>query len=527
MIFTEFRFLPFFAVAFLVHWALRKDSHRKLWLLACSYLFYAAWDWRFLSLILGSTVLDWFAGQGIHASENPKTRKRWLTLSICGNLGILGIFKYFGFFAASAEAFLSFLGFNPGWTTLSIVLPVGISFYTFQTMSYSLDIHRKKIQPTKSFIDLAVFVGFFPQLVAGPIVRAAEFLPQLATSRAWQAVDVRGALVLFFIGFFKKACISDNIAVVVDRYFSSPESYNVLSAWVGVTFASVQVYCDFSGYSDMAIACAALLGYKLRENFNFPFFAGDITELWRRWHMSLSSWLRDYLYIPLGGSRNNSKNDSLSFPIGLAAFFTIACWIFVGKSSSMTFAVAFFLCSVFATVTYLIGTRGQRNTNRNLMLTMLLGGLWHGAAWNYVIWGGMHGLALIFHKEWKRWFPSNRSPGLIRKALGPLLTFWFWALAYLFFRAAGEGENSIQATQHALEGFLFFHSNGTQAIGPSFLIGLIPLLGILHFIAYKGWTQQFWRKIPAWAFAAGLGLITAGMLPFVQPNRQPFIYFQF
>ena len=162
MIFTEFRFFPFFLAAFLVHWTLRKDPHRKLWLLACSYLFYAAWDWRFLSLILGSTILDWFAGQRIHASENPKARKKWLTLSLCGNLGILGIFKYFGFFASSAEVFLAFLGFSPGWTTLNIVLPVGISFYTFQTMSYSLDIYAKKLAPTKSFIDLALFVGFSP-----------------------------------------------------------------------------------------------------------------------------------------------------------------------------------------------------------------------------------------------------------------------------------------------------------------------------------------------------------------------------
>jgi len=527
VIFTEFRFFPFFLAAFLVHWTLRKDPHRKLWLLACSYLFYAAWDWRFLSLILGSTILDWFAGQRIHASENPKARKKWLTLSLCGNLGILGIFKYFGFFASSAEVFLAFLGFSPGWTTLNIVLPVGISFYTFQTMSYSLDIYAKKLAPTKSFIDLALFVGFFPQLVAGPIVRAAEFLPQLATTRIWKRVDVRGALVLFLVGFIKKACISDNIASVIDRYFSAPASYDVLSAWVGVTFASVQVYCDFSGYSDMAIACAALLGYQLRENFHFPFFARNITGLWRGWHMSLSSWLRDYLYIPLGGSRNNSENDGIGFAVSLAAFFTFVCWVFVREDSEMTSGIAILLCLVFIMVAYLIGVRGQRATNRNLMLTMLLGGLWHGAAWGYVIWGGLHGLGLILHKEWKSRKPRWGWLNLTLNGLGPFLTFWFWALAYLFFRAAGEGENSLEVSRHALDGFLFFHSEGTQSIGPPLLIGLVPLLGLIHLIAYKGWTRQFWRRVPAWAFAAGLGLVTAGILPFVQPNSQPFIYFQF
>jgi alginate O-acetyltransferase complex protein AlgI len=524
MIFTEFRFFPFFLAAFLVHWALRRDIHRKSWLLACSYLFYAAWDWRFLSLILGSTLLDWFAGRAIHASSEQKTRKRWLLLSLAGNLGILGAFKYFGFFAESAAALLAFLGFEPHWQTLKFILPVGISFYTFQTMSYSLDIYFRKLKPTRSFLDLAVFVGFFPQLVAGPIVRAADFLPQLTSPRIWNRVDVRGALVLFMVGFIKKACISDNIAGTVDQYFNAPASFDVLSAWIGVTFYSVQIYCDFSGYSDMAIACAALLGYQLRLNFNFPYFASDISDFWRRWHMSLSSWLRDYLYIPLGGSRNDGGSDGPGFALGLAGVSTLACWAVLGSPAllGMGFGVIALLSVVFGMVVWLMSVKGRRTTNRNLMLTMLLGGLWHGAAWNFVIWGALHGLALAWHKEWSRALPDGGLVGGLRKTLAPFVTFWFVCVAWIFFRAEG-----VEVSRTVFQAFVLFHSEGTASLGSAFLLALLPALAILHLGAWRGWTGEAWRKLPPWAFAAGFGLFTAGILPFVQPNSQPFIYFQF
>ncbi|NNE09943.1 MAG: MBOAT family protein, partial [Gemmatimonadetes bacterium] len=343
MIFTEFRFLAFFAVVLAVHWALPRNRPRKVWLLLASYAFYAAWDWRFLSLILGSTVLDYFVGRRLDgAALSEGARKRWVSLSVIGNLGILSAFKYFHFFADSALALLEALGFHADPLTIRIILPVGISFYTFQTMSYSLDVYRRKMRATHDILDLALFVGFFPQLVAGPIVRAREFIPQLARRRARSDVRFRPYLLLFLAGFFKKACVSDNIVGVVDRYFADPASYDALSTWIAVLLYTIQIYCDFSGYSDIAIATAGFLGYTLCENFAFPYFSGSIQDLWRRWHISLSSWLRDYLYIPLGGSRG-----------------------------------------------------GKLFRYRNLMLTMLLGGLWHGAAWTFVIWGAIHGALLV------------------------------------------------------------------------------------------------------------------------------------
>ena len=265
--------------------------------------------------------------------------------------------------------------------TLSIVLPVGISFYTFQTLSYSIDIYAGRLQPQKSLLDLATFVAFFPQLVAGPIVRAADFLPQLAIARSFSQVNVRACLILFMVGFFKKACVSDNLAPIVDRYFSAPETYNALSSWIGVLSYTVQIYCDFSGYSDMAIACAGLLGYELCVNFDFPYLASSITDFWRRWHISLSTWLKDYLYIPLGGNRG-----------------------------------------------------GQLFTYRNLMLTMVLGGLWHGAAWTFVVWGALHGGALIAHKEWKKLMTSRAAATKPKNSLWPiLLTFYWVCITWVFF----------------------------------------------------------------------------------------------
>ena len=357
MLFVEFRFLLFFLGAFLVYWTLGNGTARKAWLLLCSYVFYAAWDWRFLGLVLASTLIDYFVGRGLSRERRPKIRTALVLTSVVGNLGILGFFKYWNFFAQSGGELFDWLGipYHPQVLS-SLVLPVGISFYTFQTLSYSIDVYRGKLQPTRSLLDLALFVGFFPQLVAGPIVRASKFLPQLGRIHVFEQIEFRRWLVLFLVGFFKKACISDNLAPIVDRYFAQPEAYTALAAWTAVLFFAVQIYCDFSGYSDMAIACAGMLGYRLGENFDAPYLASNITAFWRRWHISLSSWLRDYLYIPLGGNR------------------------------------------------------GSRLTMyRNILLTMILGGLWHGARWNFVIWGALHGIALIAHKEWQR-RRARRSP---------------------------------------------------------------------------------------------------------------------
>jgi alginate O-acetyltransferase complex protein AlgI len=303
MIFTELSFLAFFALVFGVHWWLTSHRARKLWLLAASYFFYGAWDWRFLSLIVGSTALDYVVGLRLEGNDDERSRKRWIALSVVANLGLLGVFKYANFFLDSAIRLASALGFEASPHVLGIVLPVGISFYTFQTMSYSLDVYRRELRAVRDPLDFALFVTFFPQLVAGPIVRAIDFLPQLERVRVWRDVRVRACATLFLVGYVKKACIGDNVAELVDPYFKDPALYDALSAWIAVLFYAVQIYCDFSGYSDMAIATAGLFGYELRLNFDFPYFAASIRDFWRRWHMSLSSWLRDYLYIPLGGSR--------------------------------------------------------------------------------------------------------------------------------------------------------------------------------------------------------------------------------
>ena len=474
MLFTEFRFLLFFAVVYTVYWTLHSNRWRKVWLLATSYAFYGAWDWRFLSLIVGSTLVDYVVGLKIDRHRDvPALKRRWLALSLCANLGALAFFKYANFFADSAVGLFAWLGLPANEVTLNIVLPVGISFYTFQTLSYSLDIYAGKLRPRRSLLDLATFVAFFPQLVAGPIVRAADFLPQLDGLRSFSRVNVRSCLTLFLIGFFKKACISNNLAPIVDRYFAAPETYDALSSWIGVLSYTVQIYCDFSGYSDMAIACAGLLGYELCLNFNFPYFASNITDFWRRWHISLSTWLKDYLYIPLGGNRGNK----------LFAY-------------------------------------------RNLMITMVLGGLWHGAAWTFVVWGFLHGAALIVHKEWialRKRIPKVASMLCRFGAIwGVLLTFYWVCITWIFFRA-----DSFASAMAVLNAFVRWRSPGTERLSPSLLSAFI-LLAAIHWVASHRavWTEAI-AKVPAQAYAVGYAFIAALILAFMPIGQTPFIYFQF
>lgn len=467
MIFTEFRFLVFFAIVLGVHWALPRNRPRKVWLLLASYTFYAAWDWRFLSLILGSTVVDYFVGLKLDdEARDTGSRRAWIAVSVIVNLSLLAVFKYFHFFADSAAALLQSLGLTIEPSSLRIILPVGISFYTFQTMSYSLDIYRGKLRATRDFLDLALFVGFFPQLVAGPIVRARDFLPQLVRRRVSSDIAFRPLLLLFLSGFFKKACISDNISGVVDAYFVDPSAFDAASAWIAVMLYAVQIYCDFSGYSDMAIATAGFLGYSLSENFAFPYFAGSIQDFWRRWHISLSSWLRDYLYIPLGG-----------------------------------------------------GYGGRVFRYRNLMLTMLLGGLWHGAAWRFVIWGGLHGLALIVHREF-----HERVRGTafrVPAPVGAALTFWWVGLTWIFFRATDWQSAFVTA-----RAYLLFESPGTSRL-PEASFVLFAVLAAMHWVACRGTWKNRLIHAPRPLFSAWIGVVAALILIFKAAEVSPFIYFQF
>jgi alginate O-acetyltransferase complex protein AlgI len=473
MIFTEFRFLAFLGLVYGVHWTLRSQGLRKAWLLIASYAFYAAWDWRFLSLIWLSTIVDYLVGLGLRNETRVGRRRGLLAASVTTNLGILAVFKYAGFFAASASRLLADLGLPISEASLDIVLPVGISFYTFQTMSYSIDVFRRRLEPTVSLLDLALFVGFFPQLVAGPIVRASHFLPQLADRHSLRAVDHRGHLALFLVGFAKKAVIADNAAVLADAFFSDPGAYGSAGALLGIAAYTVQIYGDFSGYSDMAIASAGLLGYRIPDNFRHPYAARSVTDFWRRWHISLSTWLRDYLYIPLGGNRGSR-------------------WF----------------------------------TYRNLMLTMLLGGLWHGAAWHFVIWGGLHGIALVVHHEWRRRRPGRSAPGRVRIVAATAGTLLWVSLTWVVFRAS-----DLEVAGTALASLFSFQTGAELslldgAVGPLMVAGLIAALYAIH-LATAGDGPPPWRGAPSWAFAAGYGFVIPLILGLVPRGSDPFIYFQF
>ncbi len=468
MIFTEARFLVFFLVAFVVHWALPTNRTRKLWLLGLSYLFYGAWDWRFLSLILFSTLLDYGIGLALERSESS-TRRRWLlTASLIGNLGLLGFFKYYNFFVQSGSALLSWLGLPAHDLTLQIILPVGISFYTFQTLSYTIDIYRRKMASAPSLLDFAVFVGFFPQLVAGPIVRASHFLPQLVEKRLWSRVEVRSCLTLFLIGFIKKAVVSDNVAPITDQVFGDPDSYTALSNWVALFLWHVQIYCDFSGYSDMAIATAGLLGYHLPLNFDFPYFSRNIGEFWQRWHISLSTWFRDYLYISLGGSRGS----------GWKAMWT--------------------------------GT-----------ITMMLCGLWHGAGWQYVGFGVLMSSAIILSRLWSHFVPDGSAPRRAVTWLGPLLMNYFLFINWIVFRAVGWEE-----CMEMFRIFFFLDAGGADTISTLWMLVFVAF-AIVHTAFFLGILQKWIERSSDWVYAGSFGFLCATVLVFMATEYQPFIYFQF
>jgi len=471
VIFTELRFLAFFALVFAVHWSLRGLTARKVWLTAASYFFYGCWDWRFLSLIWISTIVDWFAGRHIARSDDARVRKRWLALSLLANLGLLATFKYLGFFVDSAVDLCALAGIDVSRPTLEIVLPVGISFYTFQTLSYSLDIYYRRLEPARSFLDLAFFVAFFPQLVAGPIVRARDFLPQLRVDRRFgEHVAVRASAILFFVGYFKKGVVSDNISPLADRFFDDPTQFDVLGAWGGLLCFSIQLYCDFSGYSDMAIATAGFLGYRLCLNFDYPYFSPNLRYFWRRWHVSLSSWFNDYVYIPLGGSRGPR-------------------WF----------------------------------AYRNTFLSMLLAGLWHGPAWNFVLWGAYHGIALVVYQEIWRWrggpVPS-RNPLML--FLSTAFTFWVVAVSMVFFRAS-----DMTSFADAMASLFAGAGSGAKSIGGWTPYGLFAGLGVLHWAGRRKIFLVPASKAPDWLFAVGCGVTAALLLAFMNANVQPFIYFQF
>ena len=386
MLFTELNFWVFFAFVAIAYIVLPHRAQNRM-LLVASYIFYSAWDWRFLSLILISTLVDYLVGLRLSIEVDDRKRRRLLALSLISNLGMLCVFKYLEFFVDSFQALLESFGLSPDPLALSIVLPVGISFYTFQTLSYTIDIYRRDMKPAANFFDFALFVAFFPQLVAGPIERAKNLLPNIELPRqlSWDALR-RGA-ILCMLGLVKKVVIADGIAPSVDAIYSSPDPSRLDIIFATWLFA-IQIYCDFSGYTDIARGISKMLGFHLMRNFAQPYFARDPQEFWRRWHISLSTWLRDYLYISLGGNRD-----------------------------------------------------GRWKTYRNLMATMTLGGLWHGAAWNFIAWGIYQGGLLSVHRALvgthKRVGEGeNRSIGAwLLRVLGIAAFFQVVCYGWLLFRA--------------------------------------------------------------------------------------------
>lgn len=464
MLFDSPQFFFFFIAVFAVHWAIPSHRIRKLVLLVASYAFYAGWGWKFCFLILFSTLIDYFVGLVLRSDNPPRGRKFWVTVSVVANLGFLGFFKYYNFFMDSFDA----AGFPLGLRIDSLILPIGISFYTFQSMSYTIDVYRRKFEPISGFTDFALYVSFFPQLVAGPIVRATNFLPQLAEKKHFNDVAFKSALLLFVIGMTKKAVIADNIAAYIDPIFITPVWYDAASLWMTMFLYSIQLYCDFSGYSDMAIATAGLLGYKLTQNFNFPYFARNVRETWTRWHISLSTWMRDYLYVSLGGGRGSNL-------------------------------------SIY----------------RNIFITTFLSGLWHGAGWNMVAWGGLHGIALTGHRLWRtRQVPLKQIQSFASTFAIPI-TFYWWLVTLIIFRNADLNNAWI-----FFKAFVFFSAEGEDSLNLMHFLWF-PLLGVIHWISMRVDLTERVKRVPDLPFAFCLGAAVALILVFVRVDYRPFVYFQF
>ncbi len=463
MQFTTATFLIFFAVVFASYAALRNVSARNVWLLLASYVFYGWWDWRFLSLIALSTVVDFVAAQRIHRSSARSSRRRWLLLSCLTNLGALGVFKYYDFFAASLADLASGLGWTLDVATLNVVLPVGISFYTFQTMSYTIDVYRKGLEPERNLLVFAVFVAFFPQLVAGPIERGERMIPQFRTLRPITGEGLVRGISFCLIGLFTKLVLADNAAAIANQAFAAAPP-NLGNSLVGTYAFAVQIYGDFSGYSSIAIGLALILGYRLSDNFRQPYLAISVRDFWRRWHISLSSWLRDYLYISLGGNRY-----------------------------------------------------GRTRTYRNLMITMILGGLWHGAAWTFVIWGLLHGGYLAIERALGSRIPEAR--GSVGRVVRGVVVFHLVCLAWIFFRA-----ESLEQGVRMLAGL------GNPGLAAPMALVTLPILAGCTLLLDR-WRESTGEAAPITRLGpAGVGLAWAmlilGLIVF-SGEPQTFIYFQF
>ena len=475
MLFNSLDFAVFLPLVFILYWFVfkRSLSAQNGLLLVASYVFYAWWDWRFLGLIVFSTLVDYAVARGLVKAEKSQKRQLLLGISLVCNLGLLGFFKYYNFFVDSWVDAWAHLGVSLSVQTLSIILPVGISFYTFQTLSYTIDVYRKQLEPTTNLIQFATYVAFFPQLVAGPIERAKQLLPQFAIPRVFNSEFAIRGVSLIIWGLFKKMVVADNCAFFVNQLFDGSGSYSSAELFLGAVLFAFQIYGDFSGYSDIAIGVARLFGFRLMTNFAFPYFSRDIAEFWRRWHISLSTWFRDYVYIPLGGSRGSM-------------------WLNI----------------------------------RNVLVVFIVSGFWHGANWTFIIWGGIHALLflpLLVRQKNRHHVAGTRIQ--LYQLPRILYTFVVVRLAWVFFRA-----DTVSLAWTMLEDMLRFDSGTLHVFyqsSKSVLLSTITVFSILVLMFYEFRTVQTnQREVVLTTYHA---VFIAILLVFMGVYKNPadFIYFQF
>ena len=533
--FLELGFWVFFALVLIGFASLeRKLALRNAYLMLVSWFFYYHTSQWYVVLLIFATSVDFGVAHALHRSDKPWLRKLLLALSVLSNLGVLFFFKY-AYFAADVWNDLTGLAWNPtpfwaGWSNASlgtdfvedmILLPVGISFYTFQCLSYTVDVYRRNLKPVARFTDFAFYVSFFPQLVAGPIVRASDFVPQIY--QPYRVTRAQFGLGLFWIvnGFLKKVILADFLAVhLVDRIFSQPTLYTGWENTLGLLAYTMQVYADFSGYTDIAIGIALWMGFTLAQNFNSPYKASSVGEFWKRWHMSLSSWLKDYLYIPLGGNRSGSVASYLLIFAGLFGFALTA------TSSLVSYLLAGVVLVFLLLYQFIPAFRRGFNTNVNLMLTMLLGGLWHGASWNFMVWGGLNGLGLLAHKQWSRIRPY-RVEGWMVRGLGVLITLLFITFTRIWFRAP-DWSTAMSIVNQLSTGWNVIPSLAMLAAW--WRPALILAMGFaIHWIPerHKAWYRDRFANLNPFLLAVlSLGAILLAY-QFMAAESQPFIYFQF
>jgi len=471
MVFNSLTFLVFFACVLAMQRLPLGWTTKKFNLLLASYLFYAAWNPPFVLLLWISTVVDWYAAQKLVHAQRPAARRAWMLLSVVANLGMLGYFKYGGFLLANFTALAASVGVHYQPPAFDIVLPVGISFYTFATMSYTLDVYLKRAQPATSFLDYALFVTFFPHLVAGPIMRPTELVPQFAQPRQATPDMLRFGLALVTLGMFQKVVLADGfLAPIAEQVYDGDKLAGALDAWIGTLAFSGQIFCDFAGYSTTAIGVAMCLGFAMPDNFRFPYAAIGFSDFWRRWHITLSAWLRDYVYIPLGGNRH-----------------------------------------------------GEARTYMALMATMLLGGLWHGASWTFVVWGGLHGSYLAGERLLRTRFAGYRPGPWVLFAIA-LLTYALVNVTWVFFRAHG-----FAKAWSLLGGMFGAHAQAAPIVPTSGLVLTASIIAAL--VAAHWWMRE--RTLETAIARTPAGVVSVGWAAMLfaivisQGSGNAFIYFQF